>query len=509
MRAERTSGQGHVFVIHGDVTKVAADGIVIPCDRSQDISRHWSPYYRAPGDHSFWQQGSPRVSRPFGELSPPLDVPLPGRFVDTGATRSTAHPTWLHEGVRDALGLVASDISASEPANGRARRLLAIPLVGTGAGGFDKVRGEALDAVCRAANDCALEHSVDVVIVCWKRSDYAALQSLRARQSEWSALSEAEVEEAGRLAAVLRSGQLVLFLGAGVSMAAGLPGFDELLDRLGAPTRAEGKSRRLTPGERAELLFSARGRSLKALKAKLRAELSRDHYALGHGLLASLRVEETITTNFDVLFESACERPLFPDELEVLPGNVAPSRRPWLLKAHGDINDDHPVVISKSDFDAFTAEHGPIASIMQASMVLNREILFVGYSVRDPNVRALASAARNWHRTRRVERRTIGTVLEVRAKPSARNDGMIRRLSLARDREEFAQGARRLEIFLDRIAWAAAQNEGSWLLDPRYKVLLESSEVKLAEQLRGLDVPRTEAWRGLREALAGIGREPS
>lgn len=111
-------------------------------------------------------------------------------------------------------------------------------------------------------------------------------------------------------------------------MSAGLPAFRGLIDHLEADARGHGgfQSTAVSPDD-----FPTRAQDLEdfygdadTLKARVREGHGGSRYALGHGLLASLRIRESITTNFDSLYELACERP-FPNgdgtepELAVLP----------------------------------------------------------------------------------------------------------------------------------------------------------------------------------------------
>lgn len=49
---------GHLFVIHGDMTKLACDGVLIPCDDNGNITRVWERFFalgrRQAGDRPSW-----------------------------------------------------------------------------------------------------------------------------------------------------------------------------------------------------------------------------------------------------------------------------------------------------------------------------------------------------------------------------------------------------------------------------------------------------------------------
>lgn len=101
---------------------------------------------------------------------------------------------------------------------------MGLPLFGTGAGGYDAVRGEVLDAIVTECETGAGRHKYDAVIACRHRLNYAALQARRlGRGTDSPALPDRLMAEARRLGDLARTGQLALFLGAGISQPAGLP----------------------------------------------------------------------------------------------------------------------------------------------------------------------------------------------------------------------------------------------------------------------------------------------
>ena len=72
--------------------------------------------------------------------------------------------------------------------------------------------------------------------------------------------------------------------------------------------------------------------------------------------------------------------------------------------------------------------------------------------------------------------------------------------------------ARVLDIFLDRVAMIAASEERSYLLDPRYKALVDNpgSPVnrKLIELGHAVDKEHDNRWRDIAEFLKRYGYRP-
>ena len=227
---------GHLFVVHGRLEHLGWDAAVVPTDAEFTVERYWAPVL---GTRDFaslepgsWATGSAAPS-PGGKGVWFLDVAM----TDIGSLAG-----------QDRLVLDKIAAQPIAPKDGRALPLVVMPVLGSGAGGFNHVRGELLTALLEAATERAKTLHIDVAIVASNASAYAALQSLRSR-SLATGLDASQVKHAKMLGAKAASGDLALFLGAGVSMAAGLPSWSKLLrlltpkdlnvDGLGALDHAE------------------------------------------------------------------------------------------------------------------------------------------------------------------------------------------------------------------------------------------------------------------------------
>ncbi|GAA2725638.1 hypothetical protein CAE01nite_20340 [Cellulomonas aerilata] len=426
-------------------------------------------------------------------------------FVDV-ADRSSG--TALKEQARQALDRVRetlADIADSGigPASGRPRPLVALPTLGVGGGGFDQVRGFVVDGLIRVCEEAVEAAEIDVVIVAATASDYAAFQQHRRVISEHPVhIGVDGLEQARTLATKVRDGSIALFLGAGVSMSAGLPSWGGLIEEL-AGTHATDVLSLASPLDQAELLQERLG-NLQAQVADLISEKRR--YGLNHALLAALGCREAVTTNYDHLYERAMADagqrvvPVLPFE------NPAPEA-PWLLKMHGDVAHPHSIVLTRSDFVGYHARSGPLGAVVQA-LLLTKHLLVVGASMTDDNFLRLAHevlAFRAANRGENGESSPLGTVLTLDPQPV--------KAELWRNRFDYVAAsvpsaddgvlARRLAIFLDSIAMHAA--EPRHLADPRYDYLLDDDGRAIAEAARELakviDARAAGGWEALRRTL--------
>ena len=120
--------------------------------------------------------------------------------------------------------------------NGKPKYLLALPVIGTGAGGARHNVGKVLRSLLKSLIVVAREVDVDIALVTIEDDVYAAAQ-LERRRLEAAGLLRFQLSRhltahAERLAAMASSGHLVIFMGAGISAGAGLPLWNKLLDEL-------------------------------------------------------------------------------------------------------------------------------------------------------------------------------------------------------------------------------------------------------------------------------------
>lgn len=115
---------------------------------------------------------------------------------------------------------------------GRLLPLVALPLVGTGAGGLAHRRGLVIERLLPALEGLVAAHAFDVALVLFDARDHAAVQARRDADSGRLELGDLTYG-ADRLARLAASGGLSLFVGARVSIPLGLLSWRDLLTKLG------------------------------------------------------------------------------------------------------------------------------------------------------------------------------------------------------------------------------------------------------------------------------------
>jgi hypothetical protein len=208
------------------------------------------------------------------------------------------------------------------------------------------------------------------------------------------------------LLSYVRERRCVLFVGAGLSRAAGYPGWRDLMIAVlkatmprnaGASTRQEFRAL-LKAGRYAEIAdqcreILGRARFAELLRSQLVKPVAPPEAT--HRSIVQTPYAAIVTTNFDTLIEDAFR--LWSDEgVPKCPtgaqlgrhGTLLLDRAFFILKAHGTILDEKSLVFTSEDYRRITHAN-PAFQSMMAAILLTHSVLFVGYSLSDPNFRLL------------------------------------------------------------------------------------------------------------------------
>ncbi|SFE55237.1 SIR2 family NAD-dependent protein deacylase [Blastococcus tunisiensis] len=480
---------GHVFVVGADLVRLSCDDVLVPTDRSLRVAPGWCPLLPASLVSGVVDDGACVDLRWSGDERV-LQVPGDGErqvwLVDTVDGRGRdeeQHLEWLLDGARAALAAVARR-EVPRPAHGRARRLVGLPALGTGWGGAAGRRGALLQRLLPVLRDAALQHGFDVALVLRGPSDLAAAQRVRrGEEGSWD-LPPQLCALARQLGDRARRGQLAVFVGAGVSAAAGLPTWERLVDELAdasglAAGLRDGLSA-LPPQDAAALLARELGR--ERLESFVAERFGPGSYALAHALIADLPVQEFVTTNYDPLVEQAAGD--IGRDVRVLPFQEAAPGSPWLLKLHGDAAHPESVVLTREEYLQFGDTRAALAGVLH-SLLLTRHVLFVGTSMLDDDLVRIAHQVRSAVQAPgSAGGRRNGTVLALREDPARARlwERDVETVAMGPADLRAAEAARRLEVLLDLIGCLSTPPTG-YLLDPAYRGLLDEEECALADAL--------------------------
>lgn len=513
------SDSGHVFVVKADVTSLDCDAWLCPTDGEFHVTSGFGwPVGKPEGGYLADRQwSSGELVQVFGQPDKNEPLIVLGRIGREPARTPAEVSGFIEELLPVIDGFV--DLAAAlrcEP-KGRPRRI-ALPLIGTGAGGLRGARGEVIRPLLAHLRKIASARGIDLILCTIDALTWSAVQSVR-EYGDW-VLSPEENQLAADLATEARAGRLVFFIGAGVSHDAGLPNWQDLLTALqGDAVSAEERATlsTLDPRDHATLIELALGGRSRLL-AKLAHEIERyERFGLTHSLLASIGAEQAVTTNYDNLYERACTQPghALDDDLTVLPYGRVAENRPWLLKLHGSLDqlgrkDD--IVLTRTDYMSLARQRSALFGIVQALLV-TKHLLFVGYSLSDEDFHQLVDEIRTAIGSSDACH-VLGTVLTTADWPLARLWDDLLRVEQIGGTTDLPN--RHLQIFLDRVAHLATPHD-SHLLDPSFAGLLDAQEARIASSLEKVQQvveevllarPEHKTARTVHRALEQFGARP-
>ena len=207
------------------------------------------------------------------------------------------------------------------------------------------------------------------------------------------------------IASYVYAGRCVLFVGAGLSRAVGYPNWKGLLEKL----IQEVSSRRQDAGGRKELKALLAAGKYADVADQCREQLGpsqlfrflqreltgRAPRRRSHGAITRTPYRCIVTTNFDTLLEDAYAEwsdrgiPKAPCGYELAEhGTLVVDDAFFILKAHGSVTDDRSIVFTTEDYRR-TIHASPAFQAVMSTILMSNAILFVGYSLSDPNFRLL------------------------------------------------------------------------------------------------------------------------
>jgi len=192
------------------------------------------------------------------------------------------------------------------------------------------------------------------------------------------------LELVGRFGNHVDATSATVFIGAGLSLAAGYPAWTALVE----PLRGElGIEPLHDLPQLAQYFADAAPGGRPQLDQKIRSILQ----AVGdppptatHRLLSELPVTEFWTTNYDALMERAMANVQVFVNDEQLAQTIEPERRK-VYKMHGSLNPPGELVLTRDDYERYPWDRPRFWALLQAQF-LTRSFLFLGFSFTDPNM---------------------------------------------------------------------------------------------------------------------------
>src|SRR5688500_7158690 len=151
---------GHVFIVHGDITKLSCDAWLLPGGADGVPGDTWreavapEPAEKVP--EGFGRSGRRVIA--WKALTEEAPAPY---LTDIGGSRDTPID-WYLEAVRELFDRVGRDFADAEPRHGRERALIALPLVGTGYGGKRRQAGAVARELLPVLYECAEKTELDI-----------------------------------------------------------------------------------------------------------------------------------------------------------------------------------------------------------------------------------------------------------------------------------------------------------------------------------------------------------
>lgn len=508
---------GHLFVVKGDLTKLACDGYVIPCDDKACVADYWQPLIPSLTEPCAWWLRVPGITLD-GHFA---DVPNTPRNVVLVDTVSHSAVEDMVEAVVTAVRRCAADgelpRSVTSP---RVMPLIGLPLPGTGEGVFPHVRGEVCQRLIERLTAMVAELPIDVALVLNDARDYAFAQGVRRdvlTEGNWGALGPRAGEliaEADRLGTAAGRGELSLFVGAGASIPLGLPSWETLVASLEKAVGGAGS------GDLYVRAGQAREKNPSRYADELKGTFAVEQHAVVHALLANLNTGRVVTTNYDNALELALVGDHGHDTFRVMTRQVPDGGRPWLLKLHGDIADPETIVLTNDDYDRLR-ERSPALYGVVSTLMLTSTLVFVGFSLKDRDFKTVAEEVQQVLLQAQGpidggpgQSYGLSTPVALALAPEAVEVGNGVRAFVIGDEDDLEMSARRLEVMVDRMALRAAEfsaTSAAYLLDDRYRVAnADSAELierlkSVAELVDGNRSGASAAWREVRKALVALG----
>jgi hypothetical protein len=192
-----------------------------------------------------------------------------------------------------------------------------------------------------------------------------------------------------------KQNNVILFVGAGVSMGLGIPSWNQLIKKIASDLGYDPEIYS-TFGD--NLALAEYYRLKNGNLGKLRSWMDRNWHSSDikideskiHEIIANANFPLIYTTNYDRWIENAFDKynQEYHKIINVADLTKTDTTTTQIIKFHGDFDDDNSIVLDETSYFKRLEFETPL-DIKLRSDILGKTVLFIGYSLSDVNIRLL------------------------------------------------------------------------------------------------------------------------
>lgn len=547
----------HLFVVQSDITQVQCDVWVMPVGSRLNFPKQFFSHY----PHQQWLKNYSKakgiqlnrnISR-FSDLDecdyPTLnikqknliaalehDIPnypkIYGLQVGMGLFFTKEESPHVAN-ILVLLNILKTDLQNIKPLNKREKPLIALPVFGTGGGGFASSTGSAIKMYLETIQHY-LENNdeFDVLLCVYDRASLIAAQKVRETHIKkyfnlFVSSPPVEIpnnvdifEYVNEIAKLLLEDRLVIFLGHDTNKELGIPSKEEMLNKIGENLNINiinsswNEADLLSKAEIIQKRCLKQGESIGKLFVE---ELKSCRFSLKHALIGGLNCSSVVTTNYDKCYENVSDVLKF--DLSVIPVDIKKTSKNWLLKLNGCVSDPESIIATRQDLLRYMETNSALAGIVQAKL-LTSHLLFDGFSLDDETFHQIMDSVVK-RKKKFSQNDCVGTSLQHLCNPYTSEiwNPLIQCVSMKQISSTSSPvkslkkaAFRQTEIFFDLLLLRHTTFDCAYILDNRFTHILTKEEQllnysleKFSNKLTTLPPDILSKWSKINNTLTQYG----